>query len=107
MAREYFDRYQFFIENGEFKIVPGLQLEIKGTDRYVLFRSNKDRLDKLSQEYYGSPTFGWLIMVANPTITGTEFEIPDNTYLRIPYPLVTSLQDYKRAVDLYNLYYGQ
>lgn len=107
MSREYFDRYQFFIENGEFKIVPGLQLEIKGTDRYVLFRSNKDRLDKLSQEYYGSPTFGWLIMVANPTITGTEFEIPDNTYLRIPYPLVTSLQDYKRAVDLYNLYYGQ
>jgi len=107
MSREYFDRYQFFIENGNFKIVPGLQLEVKGTDRYILFRSNKDRLDKLSQEYYGSPTFGWLIMVANPTITGTEFEIPDNTYLRIPYPLVTSLQDYKRAVDLYNLYYGQ
>ena len=50
MSRDYFDRYQFFIENGDFKIVPGLQLEIKSTDKYVLFRSNKDRLDKLKKE---------------------------------------------------------
>ena len=107
MSRDYFDRYQFFIENGEFKIVPGIQLEIKSTDKYYHYRNGKDRLDKLSQEYYGSPTFGWLIMVANPTITGMEFEIPDNFYLRIPFPLVTSLQDYKRAVELYNLYYGE
>ena len=107
MSRDYFDRYQFFIENGDFKIVPGIQLNIKSTDRYYQYRHGKDRLDKLSQEYYGTPTFGWLIMVANPTITGTEFEIPDNFYLRIPFPLVTSLQDYKREVELYNLYYGQ
>ena len=46
-------------------------------------------------------------MVANPGITGTEFEIPDNFYVRIPFPLVTSLQDYKRAVELYKLYYGE
>ena len=107
MSRDYFDRYQFFIENGDFKIVPGIQLPIKSTDKYYQYRHGKDRLDKLCQEYYGSPTFGWLIMVANPTITGMEFEIPDNFYLRIPFPLVTSLQDYKRAVELYNLYYGE
>jgi hypothetical protein len=107
MSREYFDRYQFFIENGSFKIVPGIQLNIKGTDKYIIFKSGKDRLDKISQDYYGSPTFGWLIMVANPGITGTEFEIPDNFYVRIPFPLVTSLQDYKSAVELYKLYYGE
>ena len=107
MSRDYFDRYQFFIENGEFKIVPGIELEIKSTDKYHFYRNGKDRLDKLSQEFYGTPTFGWLIMVANPGITGTEFEIPDNFYLRIPFPLVNSLQDYKRAVELYNLYYGE
>jgi hypothetical protein len=27
--------------------------------------------------------------------------------LRIPFPLITSLQDYKTAVELYNLYYGE
>lgn len=107
MSRDYFDRYQFFIENGEYKIVPGIKLDIKATDKYMVFRSDIDRLDKISQDYYGSPTFGWLIMVANPSITGMEFEIPNNTYLRIPFPLVTSLQDYKRAVELYKLYYGE
>lgn len=107
MSREYFDRYQYFIENGNYKIVPGIQIEIKATDKYLYFRANKDRLDKISQEYYGSPSFGWLIMMANPMIVGSEFEIPDNFLLRIPFPLVNSLQDYKRAVEMYNLYYGE
>jgi hypothetical protein len=107
MSRNYFDRYQYFIENGEHKIVPGLEIPIKSTDRYHQYKKNKDRLDKISQEFYGSPTFGWLIMSANPSAGLNEFEINDNFILRIPFPLVSSLQDYKRAVELYNLYYGQ
>ena len=107
MSRNYFDRYQYFIDNGEFKIVPGLEIPIKGTDRYYQFKKTKDRLDKISQEFYGSPTFGWLIMLSNPSAGLNEFEISDNYILRIPFPLISSLQDYKRAVELYNLYYGE
>jgi hypothetical protein len=40
-------------------------------------------------------------------VGGLEFEIPDNMLLRIPFPLIASLQDYKKGVDLYNLYYGE
>lgn len=107
MSREYFDRYQFFIQDGNFEIVPGLELPIKGTDKYIQYGRGKDRLDKLSQEYYDSPTFGWLIMVGNPTCGTNEFEIPNNFLLRVPFPLVNSLQDYRRAVELYKLYYGE
>jgi hypothetical protein len=107
MSREYFDRYQFFINDGNFRIVPGIDIPIKGTDKYIQFKRGKDRLDKMSQEYYGTPTFGWLILTANPTIGSVEFEIPDNSFIRIPYPLISSLQDYKRSVELYNLYYGE
>jgi hypothetical protein len=107
MSRNYFDRYQYFIDNGEFKIVPGIEIPIKSTDRYHQFIKNKDRLDKISQEFYNSPTFGWLIMMANPSIGLNEFEIKDNSIIRIPFPLLSSLQDYKRSVDLYNLYYGK
>ena len=107
MSRDYFDRYDFFIDEGSFRIVPGIELPIKGTDKYILYKKGKDRLDKMSQEYYGSPTFGWLILQSNPTAGGIEFEIPDNFFLRIPYPLISSLQDYKRGVELYNLYYGE
>lgn len=105
--REYFDRYQFFEQDGNFRIVPGIEIPIKTTDKYVFYKRGKTRLDKVSQDYYNSPTFGWLIMLANPSVGGLEFEIPDNYLLRIPFPLISTLQDYKRGVDLYNLYYGE
>jgi hypothetical protein len=107
MNREYFDRYQFFINDGNFRIVPGIELPIKSTDKYHQYRKTKDRLDKLSQEFYGTPIFGWLIMLANPLAGTNEFDLPGNFILRIPYPLVSTLQDYKRGIDLYNLYYGE
>ena len=107
MSRQYYNRYQDFLVDGEFKIVPGIELPIKGTDKYHQYRKGKDRLDKISQEYYNTPVFGWLILQANPTAGSIEFEIPDNFTLRIPFPLVSTLQAYKRGVDLYNLYYGE
>lgn len=107
MSRTYFDRYQFFEEDGTFKIVPGIEIPIKSSDKYHQYKKTKDRLDKLSQEFYNTPTFGWLIMTANPSCGTNEFDIPDNFILRIPYPLVSTLQDYKTSIELYNLYYGQ
>ena len=61
----------------------------------------------MSQEYYNTPLFGWLIMLANPQLGSIEFEIADNSTVRIPFPLTNSLQDYKRGVELYKLYYGE
>jgi hypothetical protein len=107
MSRDYFDRYQFFIDEGNFKIVPGIELPIKGTDKYLNYKKGKTRLDKVSQDYYGTPVFGWLILQANPQASSIEFEIPDNFILRVPFPLTSSLQDYKRGVELYKLYYGE
>jgi len=107
MSRDYFDRYQFFIDEGNFKIVPGIELPIKGSDKYLNYKKGKTRLDKVSQDYYGTPVFGWLILQANPQASSIEFEIPDNFILRVPFPLTSSLQDYKRGVELYKLYYGE
>jgi hypothetical protein len=107
MSREYFNRYQFYINDGEFRVVPGIEIPIKGTDKYQQYKKGKDRLDKLSQEFYNSPLYGWLILLANPAAGSLEFEIPNNYYIRIPYPLIDSLQDYKSGVELYNLYYGE
>ena len=107
MSRQYYDRYQFFDNNGKFQIVPGIEMPIKPSDKYIQYKKGRDRLDKISQEYYGSPTFSWLILQANPLAGGIEFLIPDNFYIRIPFPLLDSLQDYKNGVELYNLYYGE
>jgi len=107
MSNQYFDRYQYFEQDGTFKIVPGLEIPIKGTDEYHQYKKGKDRLDKISEDKYNSPFFGWLILQANPLAGSIEFEIPDNFMLRIPMPLISTLQDYKRAVEMYQLYYGQ
>jgi len=107
MSNQYFDRYQYFEQDGTFKIVPGLEIPIKGTDEYHQYKKGKDRLDKISEDKYNSPFFGWLILQANPLAGSIEFEIPDNFMLRIPMPLLSTLQDYKRAVEMYQLYYGQ
>jgi hypothetical protein len=107
MANQYFDRYQYFEEEGTFKIVPGVEMPIKPTDKYIQYRRNRDRLDKMSQENYNTPLFGWLILQANPLAGSIEYLIPDNYMLRVPFPLISSLQDYKKAVDLYKLYYGE
>ena len=107
MANQYYDRYEEFVKDGSFRIVPGIELPVKSSDRYIQYRKGKHRLDVLSQEYYGSPLFGWMILLANPHVGSIEFEIPDNVYLRIPFPLLTSLHDYKNGVDLYTTYYGE
>ena len=75
--------------------------------KFFLYKKGKDRLDKISQEYYNTPTFGWLILLANPFVGSVEFMIPNNSLLRIPFPLITTLQDYNRNIELYNLYYGE
>ena len=107
MSKSYFNRYDLFIEDGEYKIVPGIEIPIKSTDKYIQYKSNKDRFDKLSEEHYGSPFYSWLIMLANPLAGSVEFEIPNNFKIRIPFPLLSTLQDYKKNVDLYKLYYGE
>ena len=103
----YFNRYQFFLDDEQHKIVPGVEIPLKGTDKFIQYRKGKDRLDKISQDNYNTPLFGWIILLANPSLGSIEFEIPDNSTLRIPFPLINTLQDYKRAVELYKLYYGE
>lgn len=45
-----------------------------------------ERIDNLAYKYYQDTTLGWVIMSANPD-WDNEFEIPFNTYVRIPFPL--------------------
>ena len=107
MAESTYDRYSTFLINGNQTVVPGIRLTSKGTDKRYIYMVNVSRLDKISQQHYGSPLFGWLIMQANPRYTGMESNIPDGAVLTIPYPLLTSVQEYKSAIDNHFLYYGR
>ena len=107
MPLQYYNRYNQFLQNGQQTVVPYVELPSKPSDKRYIFKRNLSRLDKVSQQVYGSPFFGWLILQANPQFTGLEFNIPDGAILTIPYPLLSSLQDYKSAIDNYFFYYGR
>jgi hypothetical protein len=107
MANEYYNRYQKYLIGEQQTIVPYVKLPIKGSDKKYIYKLGVSRLDKISQLYYESPYFGWLILQANPQYGGSELNIPDNAVLTVPFPLNSSLLDYNSAVDTYFYYYGR
>lgn len=106
-SRQTYSRYNTFLVNGNQTVLPYITIPSKTTDKRYIYRVAQSRLDKISQQFYGSPTFGWLIMMANPSFGGQEWNIPDGSVLTIPFPLINSLQDYKSELDLHFFYYGR
>lgn len=90
----YVNRYSRMVVNNQSISVPLVKLPEKGTDQFVTYKIGKSRLDKISDDKYGTPFYGWLIMVANPEYGGLEWDIPDNALIRVPFPLDQSLKDY-------------
>jgi hypothetical protein len=103
----YYNRYNEFLLNGDNKTVPLIDIPTRTSDRYIVYKVGKSRLDKLSQQMYDTPYFGWLILQANPGYGTQEWDIPDGSIMRVPFPLFVALQDYKDALDRHFLYYGR
>jgi hypothetical protein len=107
MAYQYWNRYSQFLINGQQTVVPFVQLPNKTTDKTYIYKVGRSRLDKVSQDFYGTPYFGWLILQANSQFGGLENYIYDGAILTIPFPLLPSLQDYKGAIENHFYYYGR
>jgi hypothetical protein len=103
----YIDRYEEFRFNDNMKPIPGLFLTQTSGDKTVLFKLGETRLDKLSNTYYNSPYYGWLIMSANPQFGGLEFLIPDQSIIVIPFPFEDAISRYIRLVNNYKLLYAK
>jgi hypothetical protein len=107
MGNLYFNRYINFLINGEQTVVPFVKIPGKASDKRYFYKMGVSRLDKISQDFYGSPFFGWLILQSNPEFGGLEWNIPDGALLTIPFPLVASVQDYEAELNNYFFYYGR
>lgn len=101
-----YNRYSKLSANGQMNLVPFAEIPVKSTDRFEYYIAGRTRLDILSYTHYQDPNFGWLILQANPEVGGLEFNIPDGTLLRIPYPLSTSLTEYENSIKIYKELYG-
>lgn len=103
----YFDRYKNFRANGEIKPLPGLYLDPDPNDKFVMYKKGNTRLDNIANVYYDNAYSGWLIMSANPEFGGLEFNIPDMTLIRVPFPYDTAVQRYITLVKNHILLYGE
>lgn len=99
-------RYENFISGGKCEFVPFIPIIKQQSDYYVIFDSNKMRMDILSYQYYNTPHYGWVIMQANPEYGSLEFTIPNGASLRIPYPLENVLTAYNDDIKKYKQIYG-
>jgi hypothetical protein len=103
---QYADRYSKFRNNGSMKPVFGIPISSQSSDKSFLYKKAKSRLDKVSNDYYNNPYSGWLIMLANPQFGGLEFNIPDMTSIRVPYPFDDAVQRYTNEINNHKILYG-
>jgi hypothetical protein len=103
---KYFDRYEKFKFRGTTTPVPYINIPVLTTDKNVVYKLTRTRLDKLSQSYYNNPYHGFLILLANPQYGGLEFNIKDGDVIRIPYPFDSALERYINQVNRYKELYG-
>jgi hypothetical protein len=104
---QYYDRYNAFRVNSEIKPIPGIMIPKSTSDKTMVYKQNVSRLDKLSNMYYNNPYSGWLIMLANPEYGGLEFDIPDMSLIRIPFPYNDAISRYITEVKNHKLLYGE
>jgi len=104
---EYFDRYSRFRINENISPIPGIKIPLSGEDKSMVYKQGLTRLDKLSNLYYNNPYSGWLIMLANPQYGGLEFNIPDMSMIRIPFPFESAINRYMGEVKNHKLLYGE
>ena len=104
---KYYDRYANFRTNADIKPIPGITIQEIGSDKYNTYKQGITRLDKLSNMYYNNPYSGWLIMLANPEFGGLEFNIPNSTIIRIPFPFDSAIERYITQVTNHKKLYGE
>ena len=101
-----FKRYSEFLLDDKIEFLPFIKLKRKNSDKEFIYQRGITRFDILSDKFYKDANYGWIILLANSEYGSLEFNIPDNTKLRIPFPLETTLNDYKEEVNKYVKYYG-
>lgn len=103
----YLDRYESFRVGNGIKPIPNVTIPPSDSDKTTIYRLGLTRLDKLSNLYYNNPYSGWLIMLANPEFGGLEFNIPDNSTIRIPFPYNSAAERYITQIRNHIELYGE
>lgn len=102
---KFYNRYKKVIANGRtIPIIPFIRIPDKNTDEQIIWKKGETRIDIISNKYYGTPYGGWLILLKNGFFD--ENEIPNNTFLIVPFPFEKTIQNYVDELNRYDTLYG-
>jgi len=101
MPKKDYNRYAILNSNSDtINTMPFIKIPVNKSDKFEYWNVQFSRMDKLAQKYYGNPFYDFLILYANPSFV-SEFDIPDNTLIRIPFPLGKVLAIYEASIFYY------
>lgn len=92
-----FDFYKYLIQGDRMSSMPPIKISDRLTDKYVIYNSQTNRLDTIAGDIYADETFWRLILWANEQYF-MEFDIPDNTVIRVPFPLQDVINEYSSKI---------
>lgn len=84
--------YSLLKDNDSLKNMPPISIDKRTTDKSVTYNSQKNRLDTIAGNIYNDETLWRLILWANEQFF-MEFDIPNNSVIRVPYPLQDVLNE--------------
>ena len=101
MARQDYDRYEV-VKNtdGTIDMLPFVKISESSSDLSEVWVLGRSRLDKLALKYYNNPFYDFFILYANPQYAD-QFDIPDGTLIRIPFPIDRVKQEYESFLRKY------
>jgi hypothetical protein len=93
------NRYKLFSTKDEAITPPFVSIPLSPEDKYEVFRGTSNTMiDAMSEKWYDSSAFSWLIMYANPQyMNECDIEIGDT--IRIPFPLEAAIDAYEKAIN--------
>ena len=86
------DFYELLRDSASMLNMPPVEIQSRETDRYVTYNKDLKRLDFWAGEVYQDEVYWRLIMWANPEYD-IEFDIPNNTVIRLALPLDAVIQE--------------
>ena len=89
--------YSLLKDNDKLRNMPPIRIEKKSTDKSVTYNKQKNRLDTIAGNIYNDETLWRLILWANEEYF-LEFDIPDNTVIRVPYPVQDVINEIQQEI---------
>lgn len=89
--------YSLLRVNDKLKDMPPIQIDKRTTDKTVTYNKQRNRLDTIAGNIYQDETYWRILLWANDQYF-MEFDIPDNTVIRVPWPLQDVVSEIQQKI---------